>query len=401
MKLKGAVWVCVVVGLVVCSFWSVRVLAGERKSFEEFVAESKEMAADGDEVAGLFVDMLNSFSETGDITGLDKGKVLSAALPVAESGDETAQSLVGQIYYELGDSEKAAYFFEKAADQGQVNACFFIGSMYVDGDGVSKDTAKGIKYLEQAGRMGSLDAQAALGTIFRVGSFGVAEDLEKARYWAELAAEQGHAEMQYLVGVMYRDGQGGAVDYGKAQIWLEKAAEQLDNPVLWSEVGSLYLSVPGKNDLSDQYKEVKCDDGKAYYWIKKAAENGFEGAQELLGSMYLNGYYVDINYEEAFKWYSRAAEGGGSFAFVHLGWMYHQGYYVKQDIGKAIEYYELSVENGNHAALPILARMFYNGEGVEVDRARALDYYRKGAEMGNAYAADKLSKLTDESLDSK
>jgi TPR repeat protein len=55
-----------------------------------------------------------------------------------------------------------------------------------------------------------------------------AEDDGASAKWYRLATEQGHGEAQYNLGLMYFLGRGVAVDYVRARMWIDLAAEHGD-----------------------------------------------------------------------------------------------------------------------------------------------------------------------------
>ena len=59
-------------------------------------------------------------------------------------------------------------------------------------------------------------------------------------------------------------------------------------------------------------KGVGCekDENLAFYWYKKAAEQGNAIAQYNLGLCYKKGEGVEKNIDEAIKWFSKCAEQG-------------------------------------------------------------------------------------------
>ena len=56
----------------------------------------------------------------------------------------------------------------------------------------------------------------------------------------------------------------------------------------------------------------------AVKWYRKAAEQGLDIAQLMLGKCYSSGQGVELNYEEATKWYQKAAEQGNTDALTNL-----------------------------------------------------------------------------------
>jgi TPR repeat protein len=57
-------------------------------------------------------------------------------------------------------------------------------------------------------------------------------------------------------------------------------------------------------------KGVKKDYSLAFYWIKKAAEQGYAHAQTNFGMLYHKGYGVAKDDTQAIYWLEKAAEQG-------------------------------------------------------------------------------------------
>ena len=119
---------------------------------------------------------------------------------------------------------------------------------------------RGIEQLRQAAAQGDVEAQSALGVMFRSG-IGVPKDYKEAAKWFRKAAEQGYAEAQLRLGSMFQSG----------------------------------IGVPE-------------DDREAVKWYQKAAKQGNAWAQMRLSSMYASGEGVHQDYEEAAKWFRKAAK---------------------------------------------------------------------------------------------
>ena len=89
------------------------------------------------------------------------------------------------------------------------------------------DYATALKEWKPLAEEGDVDAQYYLGVLYDNG-YGVPQDYKEAVRWYKLAAEQGVAEAQFNLGNMYYDGQGVSVDYKEAVRWFTLAAEQGD-----------------------------------------------------------------------------------------------------------------------------------------------------------------------------
>src|SRR5262249_9754331 len=93
------------------------------------------------------------------------------ASPLAEKGETDAQALLARLYMMgqgvLKDPELATKWFKTAADQGNAEAQFFLGSMYLL---PQKDVTEGLKWMRLAAEQGNQDAQLILGRVYADGS---------------------------------------------------------------------------------------------------------------------------------------------------------------------------------------------------------------------------------------
>ena len=80
---------------------------------------------------------------------------INAIIEKAKTGNENAQYTLGGYYF-LGSNgveqsySKAAYWWEKAAEQGHGDAQFNIGVCYYNGDGVEQSKTKAIYWFRKA-----------------------------------------------------------------------------------------------------------------------------------------------------------------------------------------------------------------------------------------------------------
>ena len=92
----------------------------------------------------------------------DYDTALAEFRPLAEQGNELAQSNLG-VMYDLGqgvpqDYQEAAKWFRLAADQGQAMAQVTLGVMYANGHGVPQDFVLGYMWVNLAASQGQEDA---------------------------------------------------------------------------------------------------------------------------------------------------------------------------------------------------------------------------------------------------
>ena len=107
--------------------------------------------------------------------------------------------------YERGDHATALRWFRALAEQGMVEAQFYLGTMYDRGYGVPQDYAEAVKWYRKAAEQGQADAKINLGVSYEQG-LGVPKDYAEAYIWFSLAAIAGDKE---------------------ASKWRDKAAERL------------------------------------------------------------------------------------------------------------------------------------------------------------------------------
>lgn len=80
-----------------------------------------------------------------------------------------------------------------------------------------------VQLYQDSAENGEADAQYKLGLLYLTGN-GALQDFAEAAKWMKRAAEQGYALAQYELGMIYRTGYGFAVDPVKSYMWLNLAA---------------------------------------------------------------------------------------------------------------------------------------------------------------------------------
>lgn len=135
------------------------------------------------------------------------------------------------------------------------------------------------------------------------------------------------------------------------------------------------------------------DNAKAFYWMKRSAEQGDAYAQSWVGYFYEEGYGTEKDDAESFYWYRRAAEQGNRSAQNNLGEHYYYGRGIARDFGKAAMWYKKAADQGHVSAMFNIGWCYEKGEGVATNRSLALDYYRKSAAGGNKNARNRLAEL--------
>ncbi|GBC22531.2 kinase-like domain-containing protein [Rhizophagus irregularis DAOM 181602=DAOM 197198] len=144
-------------------------------------------------------------------------------------GIGTRQLEIGR-FYGIGigikkDVKKAFYWYEKAANNGNIVAMYNLGHYYKDGDDVKKDYNKAFKLFKQSAEGGYSNGITMLGYCYFNG-IGIEIDVRKTFELYQKSADLGNMVAQYNLGVTYENGSGITKDIDKAIYWYEKSAEQ-------------------------------------------------------------------------------------------------------------------------------------------------------------------------------
>ena len=116
------------------------------------------------------------------------------------------------------------------------------------------------------------------------------------------------------------------------------------------------------------------------------ADAGDADAQFGMGSLYGNGFGVDLDDEQALKWYGLAADQGQSEAQCNLAVMYANGWGVPQSDEEAFKWYSQAAQQGVAEAQINVARMYTDGFGVAKSKVQGHKWYTIAIEMGDRNA---------------
>ncbi len=172
----------------------------------------------------------------------------------------------GVSAYDAGDYEAALRELRPIAEEGFDGAQFYLGQMYIAGQGVVRDEVE-------------------------------------AERWLRLAAEQDDALSQVMLGLILSKGEVIEQNEAEAVYWFRRAAKQ-DLPLAQLVLGGRYEK---GNVVPQDYTE-------ATRLYQLAAKQGLARAQLQLGWSYEVGHGVLQDNETAHMWYniSAASEGGDS-----------------------------------------------------------------------------------------
>jgi TPR repeat protein len=100
------------------------------------------------------------------------------------------------------------------------------------------------------------------------------------------------------------------------------------------------------------------------------------------------GVNEDINLAKS--WYEKAAAQGHDFANYILGRFYGDGVFGYTDLPKAVQYLSKAAENNYDGALYQLGLIYENGgQGVQRNFRLAGEYFKRAADLGHEEAKEK------------
>ena len=113
----------------------------------------------------------------------------------------------------------------RAAVNGDVNAQYELGLLFIQGEAVLKDFTRGVEWLKRAAEDDHIGAQLHLAEMYLRG-IELQQDKGEAFNWYMRAARRGDAQAQYMVGNLYRAGSGVRENFSEARRWYTAAAKQ-------------------------------------------------------------------------------------------------------------------------------------------------------------------------------
>jgi hypothetical protein len=216
-------------------------------------------------------------------------------MPQGLEADVKALMVRGEEAYNSNKNELAFKIFSQAAETGNVDAMMYMGVMYGDGRGVSRNYGLALNWFLKAAEAGNGQAMCNVGVLYFQG-VGLPKNYTEAMRWFVKSSTTGNSEAIFNVGVMLRDGQGVAANADEALKWFLKA--DLGYPAATNAIGVLY----------QQGKAVERDYTQAMDYYKRAAERGNVPAMYNIGVLYEGGLGVMRSREQAIVWYKKAAE---------------------------------------------------------------------------------------------
>jgi TPR repeat protein len=341
------------------------------------------------------------------------------------------------------NSYEAFIYYTQAAKQGNTEAIYKIGYMYLEGRGIKQDYIKAYKYIAKAAEKGHHVSKSLLVAPIKESIKNI--DYSKVLRMFEAVTDKGLASLEYNIGCFYESG---FVDKNPRRIiekelprslhWYHRA-EKKNNPEAIHKLGTMYLRenfyivisyykkgtklrhLDSVYELAQLYlvgNGVTKDAERAFNLFSEAANLGHPGARSVLSLLYetkatianpfknnsIKGMMEEVgskgntivqyrfgcyyessdNIKLAIKWYELATHGKLTDAYYRLGRIYEIKSY--QNLPKAIELYEAASANYHDEATYREAQLYCYGNGIPQNYSKAFQLYTKAANLGNRTA---------------
>lgn len=223
------------------------------------------------------------------------------------------------------DAEKAAKYFQMAADKGNLDSMLKTAYMFLHEEGVEKDIEKGLYYLKKSADEGYVLSMLYYSHILYKGIF-VQKDQNESEKYLKMAADTGEDDISMLLYGLLLLKKENEECTKKAALYIEKSVNQ-GNPQSMYFYGMLLYN----NDL---FKDKE----KAAYYLKKSADDGNYYSMYSYGLMLLEGDGIKSNKKEAALYFKRAADNGYTISKFQYGQMLLKGIGVKPNKTEGYRY---------------------------------------------------------------
>jgi TPR repeat protein/CHAT domain-containing protein len=292
--------------------------------------------------------------------------------------DSYYMTRLASILVELGRHDEALPLFRQAANQGSAHSQSIFGKHLTSANRSSEEVREGIKWLEAAAEQGDDEALFSLGEMYVEGR-GLPKDVD-----AGLELMRRAVEKDFSV-------------YKKTEL-----ASTLSKLKMYDEAIPMYREVANQGNAYGQTifgellttlkrspEEVK----EGIAWLVSASESGSSFAQSTLGFIYQSGQAVPQDYKLAFKWMKMAADQGDPYAQNTLASYYLNGFGTTKNPTTALDWYQKSADLGNAYSFAMVGQAYQFGNGVEKNLLRAKENYEKGAEGNDLFSTAILAAL--------
>lgn len=193
----------------------------------------------------------------------DKEEAETQQIAADEDTEELLEGAIAALEGDEKDAVKALELFEAAAQQGNPDAQYIAGEMYLQGIGAEADMAKAADYIRQSYEKGLRRAYGIYAKMCFMGCESISQDYEKAAAIFHLLSDD-DPEASYMLGLMHTFGMGVPTSYDTAASYLAKSAEQgYDGAEAFQETIASWVT--GKESGGEQYIELQTAQSEVDY----------------------------------------------------------------------------------------------------------------------------------------
>lgn len=266
----------------------------------------------------------------------DWNRALQELKAAADQGSVEALFWLGQFYStdrlpDLKDDKVALTFYRQAAEKGHPLAEWYVADSYEKGRGTEPNKAESIRWLQAAAYDEVTAAQLRLSLRYRSGD-GVPKDLARADKLLRFAATPHDDSAKYNPDTKWTAKARTALARGELDVAAREFAAQAARGVASAQLnlGVLYL----------QGRGVSKDPAQAAHWLGLAAEHDYIAAYTL-AVMNLNGGAVDKNVPRAIALLEHATKLSSFRDMRHAHYLlpavYGRGYLGRPDYIRAMD----------------------------------------------------------------
>ena len=278
------------------------------------------------------------------------------------------------------DYKKADEYWRRAAELGSEDSMVSLGRAYIEGLGVTTNTARGLNLIKSAAELDSQFAARKLGYLYCANEYGIKKNLKAARKWYEVAVTEGSGDAAFDLAEMLK--------YEFDDKETTRIADLFEFAAEHGVAGA--MGYTGWAYQQGKGKSVNL--WTAARWYQKGMKAGDAYSAGMLGWMYNEGEGLRKNYSRALSAFRRGVELGDSFSMVALAYKYLEGEDLEQDSLKAAELYRRAADLDDDEGMAGMGYISYYGYGVPRDQKQSERWYRKAAELGNEEAIDWLKE---------
>jgi TPR repeat protein len=335
-----------------------------------------------------------------------------------------------------GNYQVAAEWYQKAAEQGHVQAMIALADLYYYGH-LERNYPEAVKWYKKAAESGAHAAVIRLAELYADNHEKFPANLPEAIRWYRVAAGKDDEKAQYKLGCLLLDPKSGQQDRAEAEKWLTKAAENG-----FAEARLKLASIRNQSpdaaaaEMSRDELEVAAyrGEGQTRLLLGKAYEEGIGGPVNLPAAAKMYWWTANIGPEKdrpealrrVVKLYATKKVGFDTTEtilpksreeFARLIESYHRlippgetefevsnmflsGEMLPEDKPKAIEWLTRSAKNGSAAAMNQLGDFWTSGLGGQTNLQEAVRWYSRAATNGLASAQLNLARAYQNGLGS-